>query len=258
MRRLALLLLIPSWLQGQSRCTDSLAGASWRSTPLRVAVTTPPRGERDIERYMDGVVSLLAQHYRDPSAALQRPGSMISVPGEGERRPISGEVTVTFDRKGQLLAARLTRGSGIAAVDSAILAATREAGSGRGFGKVPRKFRGDTLVATLAISDRHPASAHTAPLGSYSTSYLVADVPPRIRSMPPARAPRGRRGRQVMLAATVSSAGRVVPGSIRVVQTNDSSLVPIARRSLERTVYRPGTRNGCPAEAYIRQNFPFP
>lgn len=258
MRRLALLLLTPSLLHAQSRCTDSLAGANWRSTPLRVLVVSPARGERDIDRYVDRALPLLAEHYRDPSTDLRREGAMVSVPAEAERTPIGAEAVVTFDRNGRLLAARLTRGSRIAAVDSALLRAMREAGSGRGFGKAPRKFRGDTLSLTLAISDRHPASAHTAPLGSYSTSYLVADVPPRIRTMPPARAPRGRRGRQVVLAATVNAAGRVVPGSIRVVQTNDSSLIAVATRSLERSVYRPGTKNGCPAESYIRQNFPFP
>jgi hypothetical protein len=218
----------------------------------------PAAGDRGVDRYVAGILPLLAQHYRDPSADLQREGAMISVPAEGERAPISAEAVVTFDRKGTLLNARLTRGSGIRAVDSALLRAARAAGSGRGFGKAPRKFRGDTLSLTLAISDRHSPAAHTAPLGSYSTSYLVADVPPRIRTMPPARAPRGRRGRQVMLAATVNAAGRVVPGSIRVVQTNDSSLIAVATHSLEQSVYRPGTKHGCPAESYIRQNFPFP
>jgi hypothetical protein len=76
--------------------------------------------------------------------------------------------------------------------------------------------------------------------------------------MPTAHAPRGRRGREVTFAATVNSAGRIVPGSIRLVSTTDSSLIPIARASFERSTYTPGTRHGCPAEAYIRQRFPFP
>ena len=258
MRRLAPLLLIPSLLQAQARCVDSLGGASWRSTPLRTVVVAPPRGERNIERYVDGILPLLAQHYHDPTERLQASATMISVPPEAERAAITAELRVRFDRNGRVIGAQLTHGSGIAPVDSAILAAAREAGLGRGFGKAPRKFRGDTLEVTIAISDRHPATLRSAALGNWSTSYLVADVPPKIKTMPPARAPRGRRGRQVMFAATVNSAGRVVPGSIRVVQTNDSSLIAVARRSLERSVYRPGTKNGCPAESYIRQNFPFP
>ena len=59
-------------------------------------------------------------------------------------------------------------------------------------------------------------------------------------------------------AATVNSSGRIVPASIRLVSTNEPSLVPIARASFERSVYTPGTKHGCPAESYIRQRFPFP
>ena len=244
-------------LQAQRRCTDSLSGASWRSTPLRAVVQAPAGGERDIDRYVDGILPLLAQQYHDPSEAEQGGAAMISVPPESERSPLGAELRVTFDRNGRLLHAEVTRGSGIARVDSAIVLAARAAGSGRGFGKAPRKFRGDTLSVTIAISDRHPNGPRVAPLGTWSTSYLVADVPPRIRSMPAARAPRSKRGKSVMLAGTVNSAGRVVPGSIRVVSTTDSTLIPVARRSFEQAVYRPGTRNGCPAESHIRMNFPF-
>ena len=183
---------------------------------------------------------------------------MLAVPPIHARPEIRGTMTITLDRNGKVLRAEVTQGSGVRSLDSAFVRAVREAGTGRGFGKAPRKFRGDTLSVTIGISDRAPAAPRTEPLGSYSTSYLVADVPPRIRSMPPARAPRGRRGREVTLAATVSAAGRVVPGTIRVVSTNDSSLIAVARSSLERSVYRPGTRNGCPAESNIRQRFPFP
>lgn len=261
-RRVAPLLLVPSLLSAQGRCVDSLGGANWRSTPLRALVTSPAPGERDADRYADQILPRLAQRFHDPTERLQASARMISVAAEGERIPVAATLRLRLDRNGRLLSTVLTAGSGNAALDSSIVEAAQQAAGERGFGKAPRKFRGDTLEIVIAISDRHPNGPRVAPLGNVSSSYLVADVPPRIRSMPPARAPRSYRpirgGRPVMLAATVNSQGRVVPGSIRVISAADTALVPIARRSLERSVYRPGTRNGCPAESYIRQNFPFP
>ena len=181
---------------------------------------------------------------------------MASVGTEEERTAVRGTVDLRLDRDGRVLDVRMATTTGAAILDSAILTAARSAERGRGYGKVPRKFRGDTLRFTIQVGDRDlPAGA--ASLGTLSSSYLEADVPPRILVMPPARAPRGRRGREVTLAATVTKTGTIVPASIRVVSTNDSTLIPIARASLERTTYRPGTRNGCPAESYIRQKFPF-
>ncbi len=256
--RSLLTLLLPAALQAQVRCIDPLADARWRSTPLMAMTSAPVPGERDVDRYLAGIVPLLAQSFRDPAAAVMPSGAMVVVPAAGERDPVQATLTISFDRSGKLLGAALSRPSGDAKLDSAFVLAARNAGAGRGFGRVPRKLRGDTLRVTIAISDRFPSSPQILSIGSRSTPYLVADVPPRLRSMPPAHAPRGRRGREVTLAATVNSAGRIVPATVRLVSTNDSSLVPIARASFVRSVYTPGTRHGCPAESYIRQRFPFP
>ena len=221
-------------------------------------VTAPVRGERDVDRYVAGIVPLMAQSFRDPVSATMPATAMVVVPTVAERESIQAIVALSFDRNGKVLAVSLAHPSGNAKLDSALVLAARGAGGGKGFGRVPRKFKGDTLRATVEVSDRFPASPTVAPLGSTSTPYLVADVAPRLRSMPAAHAPRGRRGREVTLAATVNSAGRIVPGTIRLVSTNDSSLVPIARASFERSTFTPGTNHGCPAEAYIRQRLPFP
>lgn len=254
------LLLLPAALQGQARtrCTDPLADARWRSTPLVTMVSAPTPGDRDVDRYTAAMLPLLAQGFRDPAASAMPSTAMVVVPSEAERTPVQATITVDFDRSGKVLGATLSHPSGDAKLDSAFVLAARSAGAGKGFGRVPRKFKGDTLHVTVAISDRFPPSPRVVPLGSISTPYLVADVAPRLRSMPTAHAPRGRRGREVTFAATVNSAGRIVPASIRLVSTNDSSLVPIARASFEKSVYSPGTKHGCPAEAYIRQRFPFP
>jgi hypothetical protein len=246
-------------LHAQARCTDPLADAHWRSTPLSAMVTAPAPGERDVDRYATGIVPLLAQSFRDPAAAtMPSTGALGVIASLEERAPVRATLALTFDRNGKVLAATLPHPTGAAKLDSAIVLAARGAGGGRGFGKVPRKFRGDTLHVTIEISDRFAESSMIAPLGSTSTPYLVADVAPRLKTMPAAHAPRGRRGREVTLAATVNSTGRIVPGSVRLVSTNDSSLVPIARASFERSTYTPGTKHGCPAESYIRQRFPFP
>lgn len=260
MLRSFLILLLPATLQAQarSRCTDPLADARWRSTPLTAMISAPTPGERDIDRYVTGIVPLLAPGFRDPAADAMPIGAMVVVPAAAERDPIQATLTIAFDRSGKVLAATLPHPSGDARLDSAFVHAARNAGAGRGFGRVPRKFRGDTLHVTISISDRFPPSPRVVSLGTSSTPYLVADVPPRLRSMPAAHAPRGRRGREVTFAATVNSAGRIVPASVRLVSTNDSSLVPIARASFVRAAYTPGTKHGCPAESYIRQRFPFP
>jgi hypothetical protein len=222
-------------------------------------VTTPVHGERDVDRYVARIVPLLAQSFRDPAAAaMPSTGALGVIASLDQRAPVRATLAITFDRNGRVLAATLPHPSGDVKLDSAIVLAVRGAGAGRGFGKVPRKFKGDTLHATIEVSDRFPESPMIASLGSTSTPFLVADVAPRLKTMPAARAPRGRRGREVTLAATINSAGRIVPGTVRLVSTNDSSLVPIARASFERSTYTPGTRHGCPAEAYIRQRFPFP
>ena len=260
MIRSLLLLLLPAALhaQGRSSCTDPLADARWRSTPLGTMATSPVPGERDVDRYVAAMQPLLAQGFRDPAASSMPATAMVVVPAAEERDPIQATLTISFDRSGKLTGVVLSHPSGEAKLDSAFVLAARTAGGGRGFGRVPRKFRGDTLRVVVAISDRFSPSPQVVPLGSVSTPYLVADVAPRLRSMPTAHARRGRRGREVTFAATVNSAGRIVPASIRLMSTNDSSLVPIARASFERSVYAPGTKHGCPAESYIRQRFPFP
>ena len=256
--RSLLTLLLPAALHAQGRCTDPLADARWRSTPLAAMISAPIPGEHDVDRYATAILPLLAQGFRDPAAAVMPAGAMVVVPAADERTPVQASLTISFDRSGKLLGTTLSHPSGDAKLDSAFVIAARNAGAGHGFSRVPRKFRGDTLHVTVAISDRFPPSPRVVPLGTTATAYLVADVPPRLRSMPTAHAPRGRRGREVTFAATVNSAGRIVPASIRLVSTNDSSLVAIARASFERSVYAPGTRHGCPAESYIRQRFPFP
>jgi hypothetical protein len=252
-------LLLPVALQGQARCTDPLADAHWRSTPLSAMISAPAQGERDVDRYVAGIVPLLAQSFRDPAAAaMPAAGALGVVAALEERTPIRATLAITFDRNGKVLGAALSLPTGDAKLDSALTLAARGAGGGRGFGKVPRKFKGDTLHVTIEISDRFPGSPMVSALGTTSVPYLVADVAPRLKSMPTAHAPRGRRGREVTLAATVNSAGRIVLSTVRLVSTNDPSLVPIARASFERSTYTPGTRHGCPAESYIRQRFPFP
>ena len=70
MLRSLLLLLLPAALQAQARssCTDPLADARWRSTPLVTMISSPTPGERDVERYVTGMLPLLAQSFRDPAA----------------------------------------------------------------------------------------------------------------------------------------------------------------------------------------------
>ena len=250
-------LAIPTLLQAQGRCTDTLAGASWRQTPLTATVTLPAAGERDRDRYVAGLLRQMAQSYRDPGAALMPDGAMAIMTPVELREPITATLELGIARGGRVVEVRLSRGSGIGSLDSASVRAARDADRGRGFGRVPRKLKGDTVRFTVAIADGDP-SAIAARLGALSSAYRIATVPPRLRSMPPARAPHGRRVREVVLAGTVSPAGRVRARSIRLVSATDSALVPVARRSFERAIYRPGTLNGCPAESYIRQTFRFP
>jgi len=179
------------------------------------------------------------------------------VPPDELRVPVHAILEVGIDRNGHALGAVLLRSSGDPALDAALLQAARIVGGQAGLGKMPRKLRGDTVRFTIAIDDRDvPPGA--VPLGALSSAYLEADTPPRIVSMPPARAPRGHHGKRVVLAGTVASNGRVVAPSIRVVSSNDPVLTPIARASFAGTLFRPGTKHGCRAEATIRQVFPFP
>jgi len=256
---LLLPLLLPASLQAQarSRCTDSLADAHWRQSPLTAGVIAPPSGDRDQERYAVRVLGALPTGFIDPGADRMPTTAVGVVPSLAEREPIHATLVLDLDRNGRHLAARLSRSSGNRELDAAILQSGLIIGGITGLGKVPRKLRGDTIRFTIQIDDRDPPP-HTIPYGTLSSAYLVADVAPRLKSMPTAHAPRGRRGREVTFAATVNSSGRIVPASIRLVSTNDPSLVPIARASFERAVYTPGTRHGCPAESYIRQRFPFP
>jgi hypothetical protein len=254
---LVLLSLIPAALQAQRRCADTLSGASWRQTPL--VTQLEPTGERDRDRYVDALLRRMAEGYRDPHADLV--GGMAMIPPVEQRDPVTATVRVMLDRRGEVVGVDLTRRTGKRLLDSAIVQAARSPTGRRGYGRIPRRVVGDTVTFDISITDRAAAGSRSVPLGSYSTSYLAAETMPRLVSMPPARAPRpGRRGvaREVVLAGTVGPAGRMIPSSIRVVRATDSTLVPIARRSLERARYTPGTLNGCPAESYINQTFRFP
>lgn len=256
---LVLLLLVPATLhaQRQRRCADTLSGASWRQTPL--VTQLEPTGERDRDRYVDALLRRMAEGYRDPHADLV--GGMAMIPPVEQRDPVTATLRLTLGRRGEVLGVELTRRTGKRLLDSALVKAAREVDPRRGYGRLPRRIGGDSVQFEIQITDRPAAGTRSVPLGSYSTSYLAAETMPRLISMPPARAPRpGRRGvaREVVLAGTVGPAGRMLPASIRVVRATDSTLVPIARRSLERARYSPGMLNGCPAEAYINQTFRFP
>lgn len=247
--------LVPSLAQAQARCTDSLAGARWRATPLSATVTEPAAGEKDRDRYVRELLGKFAVAYRDPADPLKRPGAMSVVAIPEQRQAVHGAMEVAVDRNGRVIEARITTSSGDRRLDSAWVTAALGADQGRGFGRLPRKLRGDTVRFALTVADRGLPEGATH-VGTVSRSFLDADVAPRIRTMPTARAPRGHRG-EVVLAGTVGSNGRLMPGSIRVVSATDSALIPPARRSFEGTIYRPGTYHGCPAEATIRQVFPF-
>ena len=62
--RSLLTLLLPATLHAQTRCTDPLADARWRSTPLTAMISAPVPGERDVDRYVTGILPLLAQSTR--------------------------------------------------------------------------------------------------------------------------------------------------------------------------------------------------
>lgn len=254
---LLLLSLLPATLHAQRRCADTLSGASWRQTPL--VTQLDPTGERERDRYVDALLRRMAEGYRDPHADLV--GGMAMIPPVEQRDAITATLRLTLGRRGEVLAVELTRRTGKRLLDSALIKAARDVDPRRGYGRMPRRIEGDSVSFEVRITDRPAVGSRSVALGSYSTSYLAAETMPRLISMPPARAPRpGRRGvaREVVLAGTVGPAGRMIPSSIRVVRATDSTLVPIARRSLERARYAPGTLNGCPAESYINQTFRFP
>lgn len=258
---LCLLLAAPAPLLAQARCTDPLDGASRHLTPLSLSVTAPAAGERDRDRYVDSLISAFGRGYFDPGAAEGGSTGGFVVTGTvvdtSLRDPIHATLELALRRDGHALGAAMITSSGKPALDTALLRAATAAGGPAGYGKVPRKLRGDTLRFVLQVDDRDaPAGARS--FGALSVPYLEADVPPRIRVMPPARAPRGHHGKRVVLAGTVGANGRVQAPTIRVVSSEDSVLTPIARTAFSHTLFRPGTKHGCPAEATIRQVFPFP
>lgn len=255
------ILAFPPAVHAQQRCTDPLDGASRHITPLTVTVTAPAAGERDRDRYVDSVISAFGRGYFDPGASQLAATSSFVVAGNvvdtSLRDPVHATLELAIGRNGQPIAARVISASGKPALDTALLRAATAAGGEKGYGKVPRKLPGDTLRFVLQVDDRG-APTGARPFGSLSVPYLEAQVPPRIRTMPPARAPRGHHGKRVVLAGTVGSNGRVLAPTIRVISSDDTVLTPIARASFAHTLFSPGTRHGCPAEATIRQVFPFP
>ncbi|HET7042860.1 MAG TPA: hypothetical protein VFI13_12620 [Gemmatimonadales bacterium] len=257
MKRLltALLLLLPAVARAQRHCVDTLAGASWRRTPLMASVTAPAPGDRDRDRYAAAIVQALPQGYIDPGADAMPAGAMGIVPPPDQRTPIHASLELALDRHGRVLDGHIITSSGRPDLDLALLQAVKIVGGPNGLGKMPRKLRGDTVRFTIAVDDRD-APRGAGPLGALSSAHLEADHAPVLRSMPRARAPRGHHGR-VVLAGTVDAKGKVVPATIRVVSATDSALVSAARASFARALFRPGTRHDCPAEATIRQVFPF-
>lgn len=259
MKRLLLFSLLPAAAGAQAphRCVDSLAGALWRQTPLMASVTDPSPGDRDRDRYVAGLLQALPRGYVDPGADNKPAMAVGYVQPADLRTPVHATLVIALDRNGHVLDVQMTHPTGKPALDAALRQAALLAGGSAGLGKMPRKLRGDTVRFTIAIDDRD-APAGAVAFGALSSAYLEADTPPRIVSMPPARAPRGHRGKRVVLAGTVGADGHVQAPTVRVVSSTDSILTAVARSSFERTLFRPGTKHGCPAEATIRQVFPFP
>lgn len=253
---LLLFLVIPVTAQAQSRrtaprCTDTLVGAQWRLTPISATVSEPAAGDRDRDRYLVALLQKVGTGYRDPNGTHIPTDGVVTVTPLEQRRALEAGVELLLDKDGKVLHARISRGSGSPSLDSALVLAARNGAGARGYGRPPRAMRRDTIRLALRFADRDlPTDA--VRIGGIATSYLLADVPPRIREMPPARAPRSARGKEVVLAGTVDQRGRVIPSTIRVVSAADSSLITAARKRMEGTTFHPGTFHGCPAESPIR------
>ena len=260
-RSLLVLLLAPGALRAQASCADTLAGATWYATPISAVIADSlPLNARDGDRFRQSVIGGLAAAWRDPAAALRPGGGMAQMLPEDQRPPLQAELELVIAKNGRVRAARLRRPSGHAALDSTLLAAARNAGGGRGIGRLPRQLR-DSVRLRLLVADRAIAGVPMMlAIGDLQQAMQNAETPPTLRSMPPARARRAGRVREVVLAGVVTRQGRMDPASVRVVTVaaRDSALVPIARRSLLRARYRPGTLRGCPASSYVRQTFRFP
>lgn len=114
------------------------------------------------------------------------------------------------------------------------------------------------LADSVRVAGRgpRPADALAAP-----TAVSAVDVPPTLLSHPEIRYPPEmqalRVGGTVTIEATVDAAGRVLPGSVTVLQSPNHGLDAEAMRVVAASRYRPARRGGRAVSAAIRQAITF-
>lgn len=93
------------------------------------------------------------------------------------------------------------------------------------------------------------------------TVLTAVDAAPAVVSQPVVRYPAEmqalRVGGTVTLEATIDTTGRVIPTSVKVIQSSNAGFEAEARRAVQAAVYRPGRRAGRPIPTVIRQAITF-
>ena len=136
---------------------------------------------------------------------------------------------------------------GLASADSAAGVALYRDLSRRGVDLAPffRRLADSVSGRGRATSGLGPPTAVNAPERIVLVSYPPVRYPPEMRTL--------RVDGTVIVEVTVDTAGRVEPGSVRVVRSPNPGLDAEARRVVTGAVYRPVTRNGRKVRLTIRQ-----
>jgi len=123
----------------------------------------------------------------------------------------------------------------------------------------PAAFHASKRPIELGVVASTDAVPQALPFALWKTSVEVLETPPATRlgmflDYPSLAAANGSQG-TVKTQFIVDAAGRVEPGSVRVLRSNDVEFNRTTIRSIEATTFRPGLSRGCPVRVLLQIDF---
>ena len=161
------------------------------------------------------------------------------------------QLTVFFSGTRGVDSVRLTRSTGITALDTALVGAAERAAAASAFDGI------SDVPVSLQVLLNERFGVYDRPIGRVAVTYVLLSKPAMPKRHVPPRYPRemrtaGREGR-VELSYVVGATGRVVPRTVRVLRASNEACVGPAVDTVTQSVFAPARAGSCRVPTHVQQ-----